>query len=165
MFKSIFLPIIAVAAFIIFVGLLSQGKLDKYTSDIRNSSNSELKSIKINDVSINVEVAKTSDEKSKGLSNRNSLDRLSGMVFVFARDSKPTFWMKDTKIPLDLVWINENKVIGINKNVLPEPGVNDSKLKRYPAPGEVNYVLELNGGFCDEFGIKVGQSLSGLEQL
>ena len=81
MFKSIFLPIIAVAGFIVLVGLLSQGKLIKEKS----------KSIKIDTTEINIEVAKSNEEKSKGLSNRTSLDENSGMVFVFSKNSKPVF--------------------------------------------------------------------------
>lgn len=155
MFKSIFLPIIAVAGFIVLVGLLSQGKLIKEKS----------KSIKIDTTEINIEVAKSNEEKSKGLSNRISLDENSGMIFVFSKNSKPVFWMKDTKIPLDIIWINDNKIIGIDKNVQPEPNVVDSKLKKYQSPFEVDYVLEVNAGFSDKNNIKLDQTISGLEQL
>lgn len=164
MFKSIFLPIIAVCAFIILVGLLNQGKLNKFikTEDTNNTTD---KLIVINDKEIKVEVAKTNEERAKGLSNRTSLDENSGMIFVFNKNSKPSFWMKDTKIPLDIIWINDDKIVSINKNVEPEPNKKDSELKKYPAPSEIDYVLEVNGGFCDKNNIKAGQSLSGLEQL
>lgn len=163
MFKSIFLPIIAVATFIVLVGLLSQGKLDslfkKNSPTIQNE-----KIVKIDNLEIKVEVAETNEERAKGLSNRTQLDNKSGMVFVFPKDSKPVFWMKDTKIPLDIIWINDNKIIDIEKNVQPELGVTDNKLRRYPAPSEIDYVLEVNGGFSDN-NIKVGETISGLEQL
>lgn len=155
MFKSIFLPIIAVAGFIILVGLLSQGKLIKVRA----------KSIKIDTTEINIEIAKTNDERSKGLSNRTSLNENTGMIFVFPKNSKPVFWMKDTKIPLDIIWINDNKIIGIDKNVEPELGILDAKLKKYPAPDDVDYVLEVNAGFSDKNNIKLDQTISGLEQL
>lgn len=155
MFKSIFLPIIAVAGFIILVGLLSQGKLIKVKA----------KSIKIDTTEINIEIAKTNDERSKGLSNRTSLNENTGMIFVFPKNSKPVFWMKDTKIPLDIIWINDNKIIGIDKNVEPELGIVDIKLKKYPAPDDVDYVLEVNAGFSDKNNIKLDQTISGLEQL
>ena len=87
------------------------------------------------------------------------------MIFVFIKNSKPTFWMKDTKIPLDIIWINDNKIVGIEKNVQPEVDRKDSELTKYPAPSAIDYVLEVNGGLSDENNIKVGQSLSGLEQL
>jgi len=163
MFKSIFLPIIAVASFIIVVGLLSGGKLNFLiqTSPVKEKA----KSIKIDSTEINIEVAKTNDERSKGLSNRTVLDEKTGMVFVFPKNSKPVFWMKDTKISLDIIWINDNKIIGIDKNVEPEPGVTDNKLKKYPSPSEIDYVLEVNSGFSDKYNIKPDQTISGLEQL
>ncbi len=163
MFKSLFLPLIAVAAFITFVGLLTQGKLQFLFPE--SVTNSNLKVIKIEGVEIKVEVAKTKEELAKGLSSRDKLDENSGMVFVFDKNSRPTFWMKDTNIALDMIWINDSKIVGIDKNVQPEPGVDESKLKKYPAPSEVDYVLEVNGGFSDKNNIKIDQTLSGLEQF
>ncbi|EKE06287.1 MAG: hypothetical protein ACD_19C00021G0019 [uncultured bacterium] len=166
MFKSIFLPLIAVVAFIILVGLLSQGKLDPFIKKVSPSpivQNS--KTIKIVNTEIKIEVAKSNEERSKGLSNRTKLDDNSGMVFIFPKDSKPVFWMKDTKIPLDLIWIDDNKIVGIDKNVQPEPSVLDNNLKKYPAPTPIDYVLEVNGEFSDKNNIKIGETISGLEQL
>lgn len=165
MFKSIFLPIIAVAAFITLVGLLSQGKLNFLLNKVNSVENSTQKTIKINDVEIAIEVARTSGERSKGLSNRSKLDEKSGMFFVFEKGSKPVFWMKDTKISLDLIWIKDGRVIGIEKKVQPEIGKKDSDLKRYPAPSAIDYVLEVNGGFSDKFNIKSGDEVSGLQDM
>jgi len=164
MFKSIFLPLILVATFVILVGLLSQGKIDfllKKVTPIPTSKNM----IKIESVEIPVEIAKTNEDRSKGLSKRETLEEKSGMIFVFSKNSKPIFWMKDTKIALDIIWINDNKIIGIDKNVQPEPKVVDSKLTKYPAPSEVDYVLEVNAGFSDKYNIKPDQMIFGLEQL
>lgn len=163
MFKQIFLPLILVALFITVVGLLNQNKLNFLVPKALTVAGSKV--ININDVEVNVEVAKTNEERSKGLSNRNELAPKSGMIFVFNKDTIPVFWMKDTKIPLDLIWINDNKITKIDFNVQPEPGVTDNKLKRYAAPSATDYVLEVNGGFSEKNGIKAGQSLSGLEQL
>ncbi|MFZ3301791.1 MAG: DUF192 domain-containing protein [Microgenomates group bacterium] len=164
MFKSLFLPIIAVAVFITLVGLLSQGKLDKFIKTTDNS-NQHAKSIVINDKEIKVEVARTNVERSKGLSNREKLEENSGMVFVFDKNSKPSFWMKDTKIALDIIWINDDKIVSINKNVEPEPNKSDSQLKKYPAPSEIDYVLEVNAGFSDKNGIKAGSTVQKLSDL
>jgi uncharacterized membrane protein (UPF0127 family) len=87
------------------------------------------------------------------------------MVFFFNPNSKPTFWMKDTKITLDLIWINDDKVVTINKNVQPEPGKKDSELKKYPAPSVIDYVLEVNAGFSDKNGIKAGSTVQKLSDL
>lgn len=158
MFKSIFLPIIAVCAFIILVGLLNQGKLNKFIKTKDTNSTTD-KIIVINDKEIKVEVAKTNEERAKGLSNRNILDENSGMIFVFNKNSKPSFWMKDTKIPLDIIWIKDDKIVAINKNVEPEPNKNDSQLKKYPAPSGIDFVLEVNGGFSDKNNISAGDKV------
>lgn len=163
--KSIFLPLIAVAAFIILVGLLSQGKFDSFFKKVSPVIKNSQKTIKIDNLEINVEVAKTGDERTKGLSNRTVLDDKSGMIFIFPSNSKPIFWMKDTKIALDIIWIDDNKIIGIDKNVQPEPNTIDSNLKKYPAPAVIDYVLEINGGFSVKNGVEVGQTVSGLEQF
>ena len=165
MFKSLFLPIIGVAAFITIVGLLGQGKLDKYIKPTGQDNSNTTRTIVIEDKEINVEVARTNDERSKGLSNREKLDENNGMVFVFDKNTKPSFWMKDTKITLDIIWINDNKIVSINKNVEPEPNKKDSQLKKYPAPSEIDYVLEVNGGFSDKHGIKAGSTVQKLSDL
>lgn len=161
MFKSLFLPILAVIVFIILVGFLSQGKFDNYIKP-QTDTTSNTKLLKINDLEINVEVVKTNEERAKGLGGRDSLEDNSGMLFVFD-NTKPTFWMKDTKISLDIIWINDNKIIGIDKNIKPEIGTDDSKLTRYPAPAEVDYVLEVNAGFSDKNKIKIGDLVNLVE--
>lgn len=167
MFKSLFLPLIAVAAFIILVGLLTQGKLDGILKNVAPTAvSTSQKTIKIGDsVEIKVDIARSDAERSRGLGGITSLDSKSGMVFVFPKNSKPVFWMKDTKIPLDIIWIDDNKIVGIDKNVQPEIGKKDIDLKKYSAPAAIDYVLEVNGGFSDSNNIKVGGMLSGLEQL
>jgi uncharacterized membrane protein (UPF0127 family) len=165
MFKSIFLPLIAVAAFITIVGLLSQGKLDFLTNKLSVNNTEQLKTIQIGDIEIGAEVAKTNEERSKGLSNRTSLKENNGMIFVFGENVKPTFWMKDTKIALDIIWIDDDKIVGIEKNVQPELNKKDSELRKYPAPSEIDYVLEVNGGFSDRNGIKAGSSVQKLSDL
>jgi len=165
MFKSLFLPIIGVMAFITITGLMYQGKLDFLTDKVSNQIQNQDKKIKIGQTEIVVDVAKSNEERARGLSNVESLDKNKGMLFVFDGNSRPVFWMKDTKIALDIIWIEDDKIVSIDKNVQPEPNTPDNKLKRYYAPTNVDYVLEVNAGFSEENDIKVGQSLSGLEQL
>lgn len=165
MFKQIFLPLIAVAGFITVVGLLSQGKLNSLLKISSPVPKTELKIIKINNIEINVEVAKTAEEKSKGLSNREKLEEKNGMLFIFTKDSKPVFWMKDTKFALDIIWINDEKIIGIEKDVQPEVGKKDSELKKYSPPTAIDYVLEVNAGFSDVNKIKIGDTVELLQNL
>ncbi len=120
--------------------------------------NNNQKSVTINNKEIKVEVAKTNEERAKGLSGRDSLEADSGMLFIF-NNQKPIFWMKDTKVALDIIWINDLKIVGINKDVQPEPGVSEDKLKKYPAPEEIDLVLEVSAGYSDKNNIKVGDNV------
>ncbi|MEK6880536.1 MAG: DUF192 domain-containing protein [Nanoarchaeota archaeon] len=100
-----------------------------------------------------VEIADNSIERARGLMYRESLDENSGMLFVFDKEGKYSFWMKNTLIPLDIIWIDsDDRVVYIQENVLPcetdecESFVNDKSAL---------YVLELNAGKVKELGIEI----------
>lgn len=120
----------------------------------------QLAQIKINDKVIHVELAQTESQRSQGLSNRESLPRDHGMLFVFDKASIYRFWMKDMKFPLDFIWINGDKVVDLTENV-PAPANNDN-LPLYWPKETVNYVLEVNSGFVAENQIKVGDTVEFL---
>jgi uncharacterized membrane protein (UPF0127 family) len=111
--------------------------------------------------SLRVELAVTPEERARGLSHRASLPAGTGMLFVFESARQPSFWMKDTLIPLDLIWIDADKrVEGVTPDVQPEPGVADGALRRYSSEKPVLYVLELNAGAAARFGIVPGSQLA-----
>ncbi len=110
-------------------------------------------------VKVNLEMAITPAEKAQGLSNRKSLPEDTGMLFVFDNKATPGFWMIDMHFPIDIIWILNDKVIGIAKNAQPELGKRPMDLKRYYPPEAINYVLEVNAGFTDKNGIEVGDSV------
>jgi uncharacterized membrane protein (UPF0127 family) len=77
-------------------------------------------------ISFKCEVADTQPERAKGLMNRESLDSDRGMLFIFESSENVSFWMKNTLIPLDIIFIDEfGKVVNIAQ-ANPEPGVNDA---------------------------------------
>lgn len=117
--------------------------------------------VTINDIKIPVEIADTQPKWENGLSNRSSLDANSGMLFVFAKkDIKTPFWMKDMRFSIDIIWINDDKIIQIDKGLpFPEPGTSDTQLKTYIPSTLIDYVLEVNAGFSDKKGIKVGDTI------
>ena len=98
-----------------------------------------------------LEVAVTGEEKEKGLMNRPSLAENRGMVFVFRPASQITFWMKDTLISLDMIFINKGKIVKIVKNAVP----NQTNIL-YSSDSLVTEVVEVNGGFADKYKIKTG---------
>jgi len=105
-----------------------------------------------------IELALTPEERSNGLMFREGLDFKSGMLFVFEKEGKYPFWMKNTLIPLDIIWINENKeVIFISENAQP--------CKEYYCPiieptKNAKYVLEINGGISKRIGLVVGDKIN-----
>ena len=98
-----------------------------------------------------LEVAVTDQEKEKGLMNRPSLAENRGMVFVFRPARQITFWMKDTLISLDMIFINKGKIVKIAKNAAP-----NQTTTLYPSDALVTEVVEVNGGFTDKYMIKAG---------
>lgn len=105
---------------------------------------------------LTVELARTPSEQARGLSDRDTLGPDRGMLFVFPTRGEHIFWMKDTRIPLDFLWIREGKIVGITANVQPEPGVPDALLRRYVSPEPVDQVLEVNAGWSATHDIRVG---------
>ena len=98
-----------------------------------------------------LEVAVTEQEKEKGLMNRPNLASNRGMVFVFRPQKQITFWMKDTLISLDIIFVNKGKIVKIVKNAIP----NQTSIL-YPSDSLVTEVIEVNGGFADKYLIKAG---------
>ncbi|MFA6190268.1 MAG: DUF192 domain-containing protein [Candidatus Staskawiczbacteria bacterium] len=112
-----------------------------------------------------VEIAKTESERAKGLMNRNQLDADKGMLFIFEKEGVYPFWMKNTLIPLDIIWINENrKIIFIANNVQPcLPAGRQVKVLICPTVGSLakaKYVLEVNAGIAENIKLKVGDTAS-----
>jgi uncharacterized membrane protein (UPF0127 family) len=103
-------------------------------------------------VKIAIEVADTQEKRAYGLMNRTQLDWDSGMLFVFEHEQGLAFWMKDTLIPLDILFIGENGEINtIHKNAEPK-----NTLKRYLSEKPSKYALEVNSGFVEQNRIEIG---------
>ena len=111
-----------------------------------------------------VEVVDTPDSITQGLSGREQIGS-QGMLFLFGRSQQANFWMKDMKFNLDLVWINDEKIVGITNNVLhPKPNTPDSQLPTYFSPQVVDMVLEVPAGFAQEEGWQTGNQIDFLKQ-
>jgi len=103
---------------------------------------------------VNVELAQTGPQRERGLMYRSGLAADSGMLFIFKAPVHASFWMHNTQIPLDMVFAGSNRqVIGVIANAQP---YSDAPLE---VPGISQYVLEVNGGFCKQHGIKAGDRL------
>lgn len=99
-----------------------------------------------------VELATTPRERARGLMFREQMDADAGMLFLFDQMEVQSFWMKNTRIPLDMLFLDERGVIvGIVENA--EPLSLTSRSVGLPS----RYVLELNGGTSRRLGIEAGQ--------
>jgi len=96
------------------------------------------------------EIADTIEERQEGLMNRESLDNNTGMLFVFDSSLNVEFWMKNTLIPLDIIFINETGHVVNVEEAYPEPDTPDNLLERYESNGPILWVLEINQGICAE---------------
>lgn len=102
---------------------------------------------------ISVKLATTSAEQEKGLGSVTSLPEDAGMLFVFTTPDLYGFWMKDTLIPLDMIWLDQDmKIVHIEKNVLPEtfPTV-------FKPESPALFVLEVNAGVAEKNNWQAGQ--------
>jgi len=144
--KTLILSAIAGISVIILISLFS----------FVGGSNFEKLTIKTaqgKDVTFKVEIADTPETWSSGLMNRKEMPEKQGMLFEM-KDGIKTFWMKDTYIPLDIIFIDKKGTIKtIQKNATP------MSLAYIGSRVSVNGVLEINGGLSDKLGIAVGDTV------
>ena len=101
-----------------------------------------------------VEVARTQDEQATGLMNRSALDPDKGMIFPYQPAQDVAFWMKNTLIPLDMIFIRPDGTIArIEQNAVP------LSLEPVPSLEPVSAVLEINGGRSAELGLQAGDKV------
>jgi len=114
--------------------------------------------VRIGSVEIPVELAIDAAAQQKGLSGRPSLDPNNGILFIFSRPAIYTFWMRYMNFPIDIIWINDDKVIDISANVSNDFDPKNPTFYEPVAPAQ--YVLEVNANFAEKENIKIGDSVS-----
>jgi hypothetical protein len=106
-----------------------------------------------------VELAADDASRARGLMFRDQLPANHGMLFVFERPAIQTFWMKNTHLPLDILYFDpEYKLINVQQRVPPCRSAGDD-CPLYPSTAPAQYVLELNAGTADALGVKPGDVL------
>lgn len=106
-----------------------------------------------------LEIANNPYLQGKGLSNRSQLCPNCGMIFIFNHETTQIFWMKDTLIPLDIIFINSNYYITDIYTAAPEPNKSDLQLTLYESTSPAKYVIELNAATSERLGIKKGDQI------
>ena len=109
-----------------------------------------------------VEIANTPQLRTKGLSGRDTLPDMSGMIFVFESGRASNFWMRGMRFPIDFVWIGEEcTVVDTHSNAHPPAaGTDDGQLSLYQSDSPAVYTLEVNAGKVAEIGIEVGDPVT-----
>ena len=105
-------------------------------------------------VEVRVEIADTSAERETGLMYRDSLPKDEGMLFIFDEEDVVGFWMKNTLIPLDIIFINSDwQIVNIHHSA--QPCIADP-YESYFSDEPVRYVLEVNAGYAEKHNISEG---------
>jgi len=104
---------------------------------------------------IDIEVADDDAEREQGLMYRDSMPENAGMLFLMGTEELQAFWMKNTIIPLDIMFVNsERRIVSINRNCKPY------SLDQVPSGKPAIFVVEVNGGYAEKLGLKVGDLIS-----
>lgn len=139
-------PVFGVLVFLLFSGAI----LDATDATLRYKTVTFPGGIRID-----AEIADTQPLRQKGLMFRDSLPRDRGMLFVFTDRGPHLFWMKNCNIPLDILWLDENKKVTHIAEATP-PCRSDPCPVYGPTEGETRYVLEVVSGFSKMAGVKIG---------
>lgn len=107
-------------------------------------------------IEINVEIADDNEEKMRGLMFRENLNEDDGMLFVFEDESYQTFWMKNTLIPLDIIFVDKNFEIVDIKSAVP---CEEEPCKLHKSSKPAKYVLEVNSNFTIKNNVKAGDKI------
>ncbi|SHH18567.1 DUF192 domain-containing protein [Marivita hallyeonensis] len=101
-----------------------------------------------------IDLADTPEERSRGLMFVEDMPRMFGMLFVYDREQTVSFWMKNTLIPLDMIFADSEGVVQrIHSNAVP------GDLTAIPGGSNIQFVLEINGGMADRLGMDVGTEM------
>jgi len=105
-------------------------------------------------IKIDIEIADNDYERQLGLMNRQSMEEMQGMLFIFPQERYQSFWMLNTLFSLDIIFVNSNKeIVTIHKETTP------LSEQSYPSTEPAQYVVEVNAGFCDRHNIKLGDKI------
>lgn len=119
-------------------------------------------SFRVNDqevLNITCEITSTHEEQLQGLMYREELAMDRGMLFIYDSPEEVHFWMKNTLIPLDMIFIDESGIVTNVEEADVETGVPENELTRYSSDGPIKWVVEINQGICALNGIDTGTQI------
>lgn len=110
-----------------------------------------------NGTRIDVELADTEAKRQRGLGFRSELPALQGMLFIFDKRDRHSFWMKNTLIALDIIWLDNHRIVHIEHSVPATPS--DPNPPSLIPQKKANFVLELGSGEAKKLGLTLGSKL------
>lgn len=148
--------IVAVLVTVITVFLIAVGFTALSPPDTVDSRTVQFLSDDSIAATVTVEIADTPDERKQGLMNRTELPDNHGMLFIFPNERPRTFWMKNTEIPLDIIFLDaQRRVINVEQ-ANPEPDIPPENMTLYTSDRPAQYVIELEQGFAERHDIGPG---------
>ena len=115
-------------------------------------------SVELKGQRFNVEIADTREKQALGLMFRESMPIDHGMLFIFPNEAPRAFWMKNTRIPLDILYFNADlELVSVSQNT---PPCRTQRCPSYPSALPARFVLELNAGLASEMGVEAGDRLT-----
>jgi hypothetical protein len=121
----------------------------------RDSKN--INTIKVGDSTLQVDVADSPFRRMKGLSGLENLPEDEGLLMLFKEKDTPTIWPKNLKFPIDIVWIDDSTVVGVEKGATAESSLVLDGIKLYIPEQPINRVLQINAGLADKLNIGPGR--------
>jgi len=107
-----------------------------------------------------LEVADSEKSREIGLSNKSSLADNRGMLFLFDEPKIPAFWMKGMKFPIDIIFLNDKKIVTIYKNVQPPKNADEIPTDYYQPTYPSDKVIELKAGGSDKYNLRTGDTVN-----
>lgn len=130
-------------------------------SNTSNSQNPNTENSKISLTFDKLEIAKTPQEEQKGLMFRETLCQKCGMIFEFPNEDYRTFWMKNTFVDLDIIFLDKTgKIVNIQNAKAEKIPKSDFDYPTYPSTAKAKYVLEVNSGFAAKMNLAAGKTLA-----
>lgn len=141
------------------LGLLAIVILTVLQSSLKNTDSTLCPTVVIktsHGTEIHAEIANTDAERRKGLSDREAISPFTGMLFLFPKSDVYAFWMKDTHIPLDIIWLQDKKIVEMTSLAAESTAGTPQYTPRHSA----NAVLELGQGAYNRFQLAIGDRLT-----
>ncbi|MDR4491035.1 MAG: DUF192 domain-containing protein [Candidatus Nitrosocosmicus sp.] len=147
---------IELSIFVVVLWLLNAGEIG--FSDANPNDNRTSSTVRIDDMNITAILALTPEEQSTGLAIKETMKENEGMLFVFDTPKKYSFWMKDMKFPIDIIWLDSKKKIVHIEDRL-EPCVFLLLCPSYAPTTDSLYVLEVVSNFTNKHEVRIGDQV------